>query len=61
MTKCKAEDQRDTLQLLSMMRQAGFKHISIRPNLESGKLLAQMFPTLGVENFVASALIEAVK
>jgi len=47
--------------LEAMMRQAGFKHISIRPNLESGKLLAQMFPTLGVENFVASALIEAVK
>lgn len=47
--------------LEDMMRQAGFLHISIQPNLESGKLLAEMFPGLGVENFVASAKIEAVK
>lgn len=47
--------------LESMMQQAGFANISIRPSLESGKLLAEMFPALGVENVVASAVIEAVK
>lgn len=47
--------------LENMMRQAGFERISIRPSLESGKLLAEMFPSLGVENVVASAVIEAVK
>ena len=44
-----------------MMQQAGFTNISIRPSLQSGKLLAEMFPALGVENVVASAVIEAVK
>lgn len=47
--------------LEDMMRQAGFKRISIRPSMESGKLLMEMFPSLGVESVVASAVIEAVK
>jgi arsenite methyltransferase len=44
-----------------MMRKAGFKRISIRPSRESGKLLAEMFPGLGLERVLASAVIEAVK
>jgi len=47
--------------LKGMMSEAGFQQISIRPNLDSGKILDEMFPGLGLGGIVVSAVIEAVK
>jgi len=47
--------------LEAMMRDAGFTRVSVRPNPESGKMLDEMFPGLGLGSIVVSAVIEAVK
>ena len=43
------------------MREAGFKHISIRPRPESGEILKEFFPDLALSGVIASAVIEAIK
>ncbi len=47
--------------LEDMMRAAGFRQVSIRPNPESGRMMDGMFPGLGLGGVVASAVIEAIK
>lgn len=47
--------------LEEMMRAAGFQQVSIRLNPESGRMMDEMFPGLGLGGVVASAAIEAVK
>ncbi|PKN07738.1 MAG: arsenite S-adenosylmethyltransferase [Deltaproteobacteria bacterium HGW-Deltaproteobacteria-8] len=47
--------------LEDMLGQAGFQQVSIRLNPESGRLMDQMFPGLGLGAVVASAVIEAIK
>ena len=47
--------------LEDMLGQAGFQQITIRLNPESGRLMDQMFPGLGLGVVVASAMIEAIK
>lgn len=47
--------------LEAMLREAGFKRISIRPRPESEALLAAWLPGRGLEKRLASASIEAVK
>lgn len=47
--------------LKAMMREAGFRQISIRPRHESEALLAAWLPGLNLEKSLASASIEAVK
>lgn len=44
-----------------MMREAGFRQISIRPRPESETLLAAWLPGLNLEKSLASANIEAIK
>jgi len=44
-----------------MLSEAGFCRISIRPRRESGKMLDELFPGLGLNGILASAQIEAVK
>lgn len=51
----RVEDLRD------MLARAGFRRISIRLNPESGRMVDQMFPGLGLGGIVASAVIEGVK
>lgn len=47
--------------LEAMMREAGFRHVSIRPRPETEALLAAWLPGLHLEGSLASANIEAVK
>lgn len=47
--------------LEAMMREAGFRQISIRPRPETEALLAAWLPGLNLEGSLASASIEAVK
>lgn len=47
--------------LEDMMRQAGFQQVVIRLNPESGRMVEQMFPGLGLGGVVASAVLEAIK
>ncbi|WP_043640295.1 arsenite methyltransferase [Desulfovibrio sp. TomC] len=47
--------------LEAMMREAGFRQVSIRPRPETKALLAAWLPGLNLENSLASASIEAVK
>ncbi|MDR3641275.1 MAG: arsenite methyltransferase [Humidesulfovibrio sp.] len=47
--------------LEGMMRAAGFQHVSIRLKPESGRMMDEMFPGLGLGKIVASAVIEATK
>jgi SAM-dependent methyltransferase len=44
-----------------MLAEAGFQKIRIRPREESRSVIRQLLPGLGVEDYVASATIEAVK
>jgi SAM-dependent methyltransferase len=47
--------------ITGMMLQAGFADVSVKLTAQSERLLAEMFPGLGLENLIASAVIEAVK
>lgn len=47
--------------LEALMREAGFRRISIRPNSESKKMLDDLYPGLGLGSLVVSAVIEAQK
>jgi len=47
--------------LQAMLREAGFKRVSIRLNPESARMMEQMFPGLGLGGIVASAVVEGVK
>jgi len=47
--------------LLAMMRDAGFEHVRITPKDESRDFIRDWAPGRGVEAYVVSAYIEAVK
>jgi len=44
-----------------MLSEAGFRDIRIRPREESRQFIRDWSPDQGVENFILSASIEAVK
>jgi len=46
-------------ELESMLTDAGFADIRIQVNNRSGEVIGQWFPGLGLENYIASATIEA--
>ena len=48
-------------ELRSMLAEAGFENIRIQPKAQSGEVLQEWFPGQGLESYVASATIEAVK
>jgi SAM-dependent methyltransferase len=48
-------------ELLARLREAGFIQIRIEPKAGSREVIGQWFPGRGVEDYVASATIEAVK
>ena len=45
----------------AMLCQTGFEKIRISPNEESKAVIRELFPELGMENYVVSATIEAIK
>lgn len=47
--------------LESMLRQAGFENIRIRPQAESRSFIRDWMPGSGIEDYVVSAVIEATK
>ncbi|MBM3882472.1 MAG: arsenite methyltransferase [Verrucomicrobia bacterium] len=47
--------------LKNMLREAGFQNIRVEPIAESRELICEYFPGRGLENYFASATIEAVK
>ena len=48
-------------ELQSMLAKAGFTDIRIETNERSGQIIGQWLPGTGIENYVASATIEAVR
>ena len=50
-----------TDELRSMLADAGFTEIRIEPNPVSGEIVGKWMPGLGLENYIASATIEAVR
>jgi arsenite methyltransferase len=48
-------------ELQSLLAGAGFENIRIQPKAQSREVLREWFPDQGLENYVASATIEAVK
>jgi len=48
-------------ELTSMLQNAGFKNISVRPREESRSFIKDWSPDKGIENFVLAAVVEAVK
>ena len=44
-----------------MLREAGFEEIRVEPKPQSRELIREFFPSRGLENYFASASIEAVK
>jgi SAM-dependent methyltransferase len=47
--------------LRSMLEAAGFRNIRIQTNAKSRDFICEWFPNLGIEDYIASATIEAVK
>ena len=45
----------------AMLRLAGFEKIRISPNEGSRTVIRELFPELGIDNYVVSATIEAIK
>jgi SAM-dependent methyltransferase len=48
-------------EIKSWLAQAGFTQIRVEPKTGSGEIVGGWFPERGVENYVVSAIIEAVK
>lgn len=45
----------------AMMKEAGFKQVSITPKPESREMIEQWAPGIGIGDYIVSAMIEAVK
>jgi hypothetical protein len=48
-------------ELTTMLQDAGFKNVRVRPREESRNFIKDWSPDKGIENFVLAAVIEASK